>query len=173
MEYVTNSLFIMLVASYSWATVKFFRGGEAKIKGLYLILSSSMLASYAPAVIGKEAELRVAMASFLLFSTSLALFWWAVITARQLPYAASAPDNFITTGPWKFIRHPFYSSYLLCWIGILARNTNLIWNVPIFCSLMAFYFFVSKKEEAYLIETYPGYNNYKKQVGRFCIKIST
>ena len=64
-----------------------------------------------------------------------ALFWWAVKTTRQrrltLAFSKDQPAFIHMSGPYSWIRHPFYSSYLLFWIGTaLATATWLFWIVP-------------------------------------------
>jgi protein-S-isoprenylcysteine O-methyltransferase Ste14 len=50
-----------------------------------------------------------------------ALFWWAVRASRKarlrFAFDEEHPDSLLTSGPYRIVRHPFYTSYLLFWIG--------------------------------------------------------
>jgi protein-S-isoprenylcysteine O-methyltransferase Ste14 len=52
---------------------------------------------------------------------SLVLFWAAVRASRaaRLRYVfdEGAPATLVTSGPYGLVRHPFYTSYILYWIG--------------------------------------------------------
>ena len=57
---------------------------------------------------------------------AVGLFWWAVKTTRERrlkgAFAQDQPQLLHKTGPYRFVRHPFYLSYMLCWVG-----TNWPW----------------------------------------------
>jgi protein-S-isoprenylcysteine O-methyltransferase Ste14 len=56
-----------------------------------------------------------------LYCGSLLLFWWAVRSARDgglgIAFARVAPRRLLSRGAYRFIRHPFYASYMLAWIA--------------------------------------------------------
>jgi protein-S-isoprenylcysteine O-methyltransferase Ste14 len=60
-------------------------------------------------------------AGALLYLGSLGLFWWAIGTnsAARLSAAFSpdVPVHLVKDGPYRFMRHPFYCSYLLAWLA--------------------------------------------------------
>ena len=86
-----------------------------------------------------------------LYVCSLFLFWWAVPYARNarlsVAFTSCDPAVLITSGPYRWIRHPFYTSYTLYWIsGVLASgNWWLLWSVAV---MGAFYFQAASREEA-------------------------
>jgi protein-S-isoprenylcysteine O-methyltransferase Ste14 len=55
----------------------------------------------------------------LLYIWSLGLFWWAIRTnsAARLSavFSPDVPVHLVEDGPYQFIRHPFYCSYVLAW----------------------------------------------------------
>ena len=59
------------------------------------------------------------MVAALLYLWSLGLFWWAIqtnSTARlSAAFSDDLPAHLVEDGPYRFIRHPFYSSYVLAW----------------------------------------------------------
>jgi len=66
---------------------------------------------------------------------SAALFWWAIRASRRarlrFAFDPDHPDSIVSEGPYRFIRHPFYTSYLMFWAG-WAVATGWIWAwVPV------------------------------------------
>lgn len=60
-------------------------------------------------------------AASLLSLGSLALFIWTVRTTRDagfaLAFAGAQSPNLLTSGPFRYVRHPFYTSYLVFWLA--------------------------------------------------------
>jgi protein-S-isoprenylcysteine O-methyltransferase Ste14 len=75
-------------------------------------------------VISPTVQAVVAMALYL---GALGLFWWALSANRAKPLSAvfspDLPIHLTQAGPYRFIRHPFYASYLLTWVaGVIASG---------------------------------------------------
>ncbi len=65
--------------------------------------------------------------------------------------------------------------YLAVWFifgGGVLRSGSYV-KVILFLALIVFFIIKTKHEEKLLIEKYPGYEKYKKQVGTYCPKIRT
>ena len=62
---------------------------------------------------------------FCLHLSAIVLFGWAVLATRQnrpaLAFAGERPNHVFRSGPYAYIRHPFYTSYLLFWLGCALR----------------------------------------------------
>lgn len=85
-----------------------------------------------------------------LMAAAFALFCWTVkvTRARRLPiaFAGSLPDFIYRTGPYRYVRHPFYLSYIVCWIGTSVATRDLwSWSVPL--AMTALYVAVAWQEE--------------------------
>ncbi|MDZ4846928.1 MAG: isoprenylcysteine carboxylmethyltransferase family protein [Chitinophagales bacterium] len=85
--------------------------------------------------------------SLLLFS--IALFWWSVSTFEEQPpavaFSAKVVTSLNTRGPYRFIRHPLYSSYMLAWLGgTLATGC---WWLLISFFAMGYVYVVAAREE--------------------------
>lgn len=82
-----------------------------------------------------------------------------------------APEHIVTHGAYKYVRHPFYSAFLLGLLGIAM-------HVPHIVSLMVFVYaaliltYTAKREEHRLSSSVFGeeYDAYKKVTGRFVPK---
>jgi len=73
---------------------------------------------------------------------ALGLFWWAVRTNRNRPLSAAfspdAPQFLIREGPYRYVRHPFYSAYLVAWTAGVAATRNL-WLTPTVAVMLMIY----------------------------------
>lgn len=62
------------------------------------------------------------IAGALMLAISLVLFWWAKKANEQRPltlaYHSDEPVHVNRQGPYRYIRHPFYSSYLACFVAV-------------------------------------------------------
>lgn len=72
----------------------------------------------------------------------------------------------ITTGAYKFSRHPIYSSLLFTSLGY-AQYQESFFKVFISILLLILFYFKSKYEEKLLTSNYLEYSDYKKKTRRF------
>ncbi|MDE2403624.1 MAG: isoprenylcysteine carboxylmethyltransferase family protein [Sphingomonadales bacterium] len=81
---------------------------------------------------------------------SLFLFGWAVGTSGRKNLGLALNDNasrkLITDGPYALVRHPFYTSYIVFWIGGVAVASS-IFTTASALALIALYFFTSRRED--------------------------
>ena len=85
-----------------------------------------------------------------LMGVSLGLFCWTVATTRErrlpIAFADDMPEFIYRTGPYRYLRHPFYMSYILCWIGTSAATRGVwSWVVPLVMGTV--YVAVARREE--------------------------
>jgi protein-S-isoprenylcysteine O-methyltransferase Ste14 len=103
-------------------------------------------------------------------AASWGLFWWTMdAIARQ----NIAGKEFAEYGPYKWIRHPLYLSYLLVWIaGPVAAGSPL----PLVTAVMwaAFYTREALREENVLLAGPSGenYSTYRRRTGLFLPRLS-
>ena len=172
------SIFTLLVISYLWARLFFFQIDSTKSRrSSYLydpVVAIQILTTYyffisttlAPHI---NANLII---SSLAYSTSLFLFWWAVLTCKTMSFAMGGNvRKIITHGPFGFCRHPFYTSYTLTWIA----NTFLFpsYSLSITLAILAgFYWYSARTEENLILKSKQGhvYKTYKSNVGMFIPK---
>lgn len=105
---------------------------------------------------------------------SLALKFWAYKTLGKNwseKIAIYETHQLVTTGPYRIIRHPVYSAYLLVFLGGFLVNGNII-----IILLGIIYFLINifrcNQEEKELYFTFQeSFLEYKKQVSKFFPKI--
>jgi protein-S-isoprenylcysteine O-methyltransferase Ste14 len=162
-------------ASFLWAGVRVFHhpGGQPlAIWGITLATGASV-AAHLLALIAGFAVVPLRLAGGLgLYAASLALFWWALWTLRAQPlsyaFSEDAPAHLITTGPYRYVRHPLYSAYGLAWIaGIVV--TGEPWLLLTLLGMMFLYVLAARFEEAkFAASPLAGaYRAYSAGTGRF------
>lgn len=105
----------------------------------------------------------------LLMGGGLALHWWARFHLQQFygERVEFQPGQYLVeSGPYAYVRHPIYTSFFMCALGLLMVNLSL----P--ALLVAGYLFVdftlaARREELLLRESLPGYGNYMVRTPRF------
>jgi len=91
-----------------------------------------------------------AAAGFCLHLLAIALFGWAVLATRRarpaMAFAEDRPELVFRSGPYATIRHPFYTAYLLFWLGCAIATSSLILFL-VFLSLAVIYTIAALGEE--------------------------
>ena len=78
------------------------------------------------------------------------LFNWARRTTHDSRLTAAfdtdEPRFLLTAGPYRFVRHPFYASYIVFWVGSsLAANYLILWLICL--ALVVAYVIAARQEE--------------------------
>jgi protein-S-isoprenylcysteine O-methyltransferase Ste14 len=90
------------------------------------------------------------------FATGIALAIWARIYLGRnwgMPTSQKADPELVTSGPYRFVRHPIYSGLLIAVLGT-ALATNLI-GLIIVVVLGAYFYYSATVEEKNLTATFP------------------
>jgi protein-S-isoprenylcysteine O-methyltransferase Ste14 len=72
----------------------------------------------------------------------------------------------VDTGPYRYVRHPIFTSFLMIALGLLLVNPAL---PTLLATLYAFWDFsrAASQEEALLRKKLDGYADYMRRTGRF------
>ncbi len=115
--------------SYGWGLACFFAdpGGGKGTGTVKWATAVSVVLHVLAIVFFYDREGHGFAVSLVLYILSLGLFWWAAAVNRARPltlaFSPDAPAHLVIAGPYAFIRHPLYLSYMLCWIaGMLATG---------------------------------------------------
>jgi protein-S-isoprenylcysteine O-methyltransferase Ste14 len=65
----------------------------------------------------------------------------------RLAFHAESPHSLVTDGPYRYLRHPFYASYLLFWVGWGIATWSL-WSVAPVLAIGAIYVRAAVGEES-------------------------
>jgi protein-S-isoprenylcysteine O-methyltransferase Ste14 len=108
----------------------------------------------------------------LCFAGSLALFEWArhSIQGKFFSYMNSndTPQFICASGPFAYIRNPFYASYLLSYIGVAIMFPGII-TLAVVLGMFLFLVHVARHEERKFARSPVAteYEAYRRRTGRF------
>ncbi|HEX4009318.1 MAG TPA: isoprenylcysteine carboxylmethyltransferase family protein [Solirubrobacteraceae bacterium] len=99
------------------------------------------------------------------FAAGLALAVWARLYLGRnwgMPMTHKEEPELVTSGPYRFVRHPIYSGILLGMVGT-ALATNLWWLIA-FLMTGAYFVHSARVEEGIMAKTFPdAYPSYRMQ----------
>lgn len=108
------------------------------------------------------------------FASGLALAVWARLYLGQnwgMPMTQKEEPELVTSGPYRFVRHPIYSGILLGMVGS-ALAVNLWWLVA-FLVLGAYFIYSARVEEGIMTrafpDAYPSYRMHTKMIIPFVL----
>ncbi len=171
--------YTLAVSSLVWARFTFFevRSRQTKLSALAYdpIVVAHISATYYYLVkMGAATEVSAIIGSAI-YILALLLFWWAINTAKSLNFAfGNFNGQIITSGPFRFVRHPFYVSYFFIWLtSTLLFNSVILWITLLY--LVAFYVSSAKSEEKAILSSRQAceYQAYCQQVNMFLPRIKT
>jgi len=109
-------------------------------------------------------------------SLSLLIYWLCVSSVRDFKLAVIhgniEGNKILDRGIYKYIRHPFYTSYLFCYLGLVFCLPQIPVIITV-CLLVCVYIRAAWVEEKNLLASAEGenYASYKKSTGMFLPKI--
>jgi protein-S-isoprenylcysteine O-methyltransferase Ste14 len=111
-------------------------------------------------------------AGLVLYLVAVCLFLAACRVNENRPlsvaFTTDRPDHLVTTGPYRYIRHPFYASYCLTWLaGAVAVPSILLFTM--FIAMTALYTWAARFEEEKFLRSSlaPMYLQYRMTTGMF------
>jgi protein-S-isoprenylcysteine O-methyltransferase Ste14 len=106
------------------------------------------------------------------FFASLALFARCIAVNRACPltlaFAHDLPTHLVDRGPYRTVRHPFYSSYMIAYLSGLIATMNVL-LVPVILGMGTLYTRAARREEAKFSATHLShrYALYRTRTGMF------
>ncbi|HEY3735260.1 MAG TPA: isoprenylcysteine carboxylmethyltransferase family protein [Streptosporangiaceae bacterium] len=101
-------------------------------------------------------SLALAAIGALLFACGIALAVWARLHLGRnwgMPMTQRAEPELVTSGPYRFVRHPIYSGLLTAILGTALVN-NLL-GLVVAAVLIAYFYYCGTVEERNLAATFP------------------
>lgn len=164
-------------AAISLATRRHFKSGRYPA-GMFLISALSVAGITVFALHAFWLGLHFQVLALPMILVAFALFEWAIRHSRNGVLALafdteSQSERIIDTGPWRYMRHPFYASYGMFWLAT-ALATQHIASVFAFLSLFSVYVYSAFREEGALTSgpLREEYLAYRKNVGFLLPKLS-
>lgn len=161
----------LLFAAFAAAVRFHFRRDDhvaLKMKMISLV-SIVYLCGFTSLLLTSGTTISLAMLAFGLMLASGWLFIWTILFTLQnrLPLAFDpAPSRvLLSDGPYQYLRHPFYTSYMLCWLGCFAATPSIILLPPI-SILAGLYWIAMQREERSLLNSFgEQYLTYRRASG--------
>lgn len=176
LDYVTGFFALSYFLTISAATKQHFVSDRYPL-GMYLISGLSLVGIITFLLHAFLGDLTYYVGPLVLMTTAFALFLWAArhSARKKLSLAfdeETKVDGIITTGPWRLIRHPFYVSYILFWLGC-AWGTVHPSSIVVLATLLFIYGYSAVREELALRQSRHGdaYLQYRRSVGFFLPKM--
>ncbi len=126
------------IASFSWAMRRFFvRRHSALSRDQLLVVWLGFVFALWQVIAVARAPLLLGPAlgwAFALWVLSLLTFWSAVRINWRQPltwaFETDRPHHLVLQGPYHWVRHPFYLSYILFWLAAPVATGDRLLLVP-------------------------------------------
>jgi protein-S-isoprenylcysteine O-methyltransferase Ste14 len=142
------------------------RGAGDALLALQLALVAALAGAAAPEFLAARAPAL----AWLLALAGVALGAWSLhanrpgnFSIRPLPLVGA---RFVQSGPYRFVRHPMYSTVLLCALACLAARP-LAWVRAAVLTLAGVLAGKAALEERWMSERFPAYADYRRRTRRF------
>jgi protein-S-isoprenylcysteine O-methyltransferase Ste14 len=128
-------------------------------------------------VFTRAMDTRVAVLGIGIQMSSAALFASAIkATYRRrlsIAYNPDIPEFILQSGPFRLVRHPFYTSYLLFWLSLIVMQPSIV-SASVTSVLFGFYLNAAKFEEAKFARSAlaSAYKGYAARTGMFVPRMS-
>jgi protein-S-isoprenylcysteine O-methyltransferase Ste14 len=76
-------------------------------------------------------------------------------------------QSLITTGPYRYVRHPMYTALITTGIGMTLLSANWYFGLPFIVTIIVIIFRIKKEEEAMIEKFREEYIRYMKKTKRF------
>lgn len=160
-----------------WARLKFFPvdSHQAERNRYFYdpVVIVHILATIYTIFIGPAVNPQTATLAIVGYSLGNILFFYTIQYSRFFSFAGSNKiERIVITGPYHWIRHPLYVSYLIIWItSTFIFNSALLWITLLY--LTGFYIAAAKTEEKHLKSSKYSreYEEYCQNVGMFIPRI--
>ena len=103
-----------------------------------------------------------------LTSVGYFVFIWSVVVRGRYAVSWAMPEKqrLVTSGPYRYVRHPSYLGYFLMFFGLFFVWPNLFTLFPLVA--IPGYFLVTFEEERLLVQRFgEEYAEYQRKTGRF------
>jgi protein-S-isoprenylcysteine O-methyltransferase Ste14 len=155
--------------------VLYFRGARRRTAakmGLTALAAACTGGQIAVLALADAPDLWLSWGGIVGFVAANVLYWAALATHGSdrpaFAFLPMAPQRLKTTGPYRLVRHPIYSAYLLAWVsGALVAGQWWLLACPL---LMAAVYYRAARQEEEILLTGPlaaQYRVYQMRTGMF------
>jgi len=140
------------------------------VLGQFLLLGSILVAGYieSQGFTSRSGLALTVLSTFLLAGGAIVLIF-AAVAMRQIitPFPAPLKNaRLVRRGIYKAIRHPIYSCVVCMTIGY-CLSLGAFYSLPLCVVLILFFELKTQREEKYLKERFPEYEEYSRNTKKF------
>jgi protein-S-isoprenylcysteine O-methyltransferase Ste14 len=170
-----------VLVSFAWGSYSFLRFARTReLRKLLMAVSVYLwLAVYCVVIVlAPRQAVWLLGAGAGLLAISLYFFWGAVAAYRSnrpaFAFIKTTPDCFVSRGPYRLVRHPIYTSYLLAFLGGACLSTNPLLFISVVW-LGSFYYVAAREEERSFQDSSfaEDYTVYRRATGMFLPRLRT
>jgi protein-S-isoprenylcysteine O-methyltransferase Ste14 len=168
-------LALFCFASFSWGMMCHFRRAGAPSRAMTITALLAVVCAILQLIVLAQRPLPHPIASIALYGPGAALFWWAVAVTRGKLAACGqgwVSPEVVTAGPYRLIRHPFYTAYNMIWAAGFAATAS--WPLALAAVVMVFRYDQAAREEEQGFATGPlaeEYAAYRRRTGKYLPRI--
>jgi diguanylate cyclase (GGDEF)-like protein len=170
--WVPAGLSLAAFGSFGWALRGHFATRGRMPNGMRLLSLASLIAyiNFGCLLMWRGQEPTAwTEAGLVVLAASLLLFWWTVQTTRWhrflVAHTEADPETLCSSGPYAYVRHPFYLSYIVFWFGTAAVAGGWQWVPAVI--LAGWYAGIARQEERRFRSSAlsAGYAAYQRRTG--------
>lgn len=164
---------LLTIAAYVWSLKRHFVSdgmpSGARVVSVAVIATTLL---YLLLTLWGDQPFWAQMAGFAFQLMAGGLFAWAIAASREarleFAFTSEKPRGLVETGPYRHIRHPFYTAYIIFWSG-WALATWSPFALLALLVLIALYVLAARAEEEKFGQTEmaSAYADYKRRAGFF------
>lgn len=172
MQWVLLATAIATFGSFSWGIRSFFTAPNGVQPGMRRIQQWGSIGALLQVAFLAMGHVGFAEIALGFYFAAFLLFWAAVLANRARPlslaHSTDVPLHLNMAGPYRWVRHPFYASYMLAWLaGVLA--TGQWWLLVHAAYMYSLYVGAAREEELKFMRSPLGlqYAAYRQRTGAF------
>lgn len=170
------ALAILNCLMFTFAFIFYFKTNSSEPNGLLSLLKVVGLITTISTVFYSTKLMILEVVPLFFLIVSFAIFFSAYLASRNrglgVAFTSNKPHWLIDWGIYRYVRHPFYSSYSLTWIAIALASGSAI-QCSLTLLMLALYYTAAKGEENFFNETEfaDSYKSYSRRTGMFIPRI--
>lgn len=178
LDAASTILSLAISQAFNWAVTGHFKSDKMPT-GMRLVLLASTITGLAMlALLWTSSQPPGAqLVGMAIEVCGLGLFAAAIAATKRfrfrLAFDDGVPDQLVMSGPYRYIRHPFYASYLIFWVGFAVMTYSWL-SLPLLLLMMTIYSLAARDEDRRLAGSNLAEQHalYRQRAGMFWPKLT-